>query len=502
MSYLERITKYSSGREKAVLGFVTGKGPLRKIRSTANAAYCEGRLFSKKRLKQAFEQSLFDDGAINRHVHHLIGEAEARPLFRILWDSANKAIAFDAWKKARKTNDFGVFAPKFQKIIDATRCVAEFKQASMGFASAYDARLDRLTPGMSVECADALIAEIMPYKDRLQSIPEQFRDDHKGVFSFPGSVQKDVVQKVMRALGLTKFNSELHDGEFHPLAFLLDEKVHLTFQSNPQDIVQTVLDVVHEAGHGLYRYHMGDTRRAHFLNMIDTSYNGPDEAAALFFEHYICRSPEFAEFLHGVIKDAAMNENLPCPSVRQIYRRLISDSGKLSRINATSTRYPFFLFQYHDIAKQLFSGDAQAADIPELWKQTSLKYHGRYVEDDVDQNELQDPHWCSGELGRFAAGYLPGLMMAAQIYKEMKHARPDAMGMVRTGDFTGVLDWAKKTIYWQNRRENFQDFIRNATGQSLSAQAFLDIELKRGNHPHACAKRPSTPRHAPVRIAA
>ncbi len=495
MTILFTLSAIGAQKQEGIFHHVIAHGMRAKLLTLFQLVRIERSLFSVTSLKSNFSNLTSSPLAIRNHLDHLAREAESRSLKQFLHDGFDIGLSYKAWEQAKEKNDFFILAPKLKKVVAGVRYLDEFKKAAMGFKSSYDARLDRLTPGMSSEVVDRLIARILPYRDRLQSIPAQYTDHQDTDFSCPKDTQIKVIKNVLQALGLNEDNTDLYNGNYHPLAFLINNRLKITHNINPTDIVQSVLDVVHEAGHGLFRLHMGEDSQNSFLNMTDMYYHGPDETTAFIFEQYICRTPEFAHFLHQQIKEAYDENEMEAPSFNQVYSRLMSDAGGLQRAKSCSTRYPFFLFQYYEIEKKLYEREIEVKDIPAEWQELSIKYHGWHVTDDPNQNVLQDPHWSTGEFGRFAGGYLPGLMMAAQMFETMIMQQPEALAEVARGNFTNIINWCKENIYTQDRRATFQDFVRHATGNELDPDAYLRVELAKEKYAprHVLLQRPKHP---------
>lgn len=445
-----------------------------------SALRSESRLYNVPRLKEAFDSA---SDAKNDMIERLLHHAETRSGIKALWHDYHKAMSFGAWQTAHTMNDFSLFAPKLERIIEAVRGIGRYKQELLGLESPYEARLDRLTPGLRLTDMEQYKADILAHKDKLRAVTIHDRYDEVQS-GWLGDVDRDtqleIVKDVLWGMGLNHANCNLlFEEDTYPLCFLFDEKVELTLQYNRDEPVQTVLDAVHEAGHAMLRVHMPEQAGHSFLGLIDEYYNAPDEAIALMFEQYVLRSPEFAEYLHGLFAKRLPEKEID-PEL--MVARLRYSSGGLNRYRAAPARRVMTLLQYYDIEKALIDDEVNVEDMPDMWKNSALEYHGFHVGDDPRQNILQDPHWATGEVGRFSAGYFLGTLIAAQLFETMQREAPDAMEGVGRGDFSSVIDWMKDYVFKHPRQEHYQKFVKRATGRNLDTGAFLRCALKR-NYP-------------------
>lgn len=428
-------------------------------------------------LREAFNSVA---GAKDDMVKRLLHHAETRSGIKALWHDYHKAMAFGAWQKAHKANDFSLFSPKLERIVNAVRRIGRYKQQLLGLESPYEARLDRLTPGLRLADMERYKAAILAHKEKLRdaTIHDKSKDIQSGwLDEIDRDTQLRIVEDVLWGMGLNHANCNiLFEKDTYPLCFLFDGKVELTLQYNSDEPVQTVLDAVHEAGHAMLRVHMCENTSRSFLGMIDEYYNAPDEAIALLFEQYVCRSPEFARYLHGVLAKHLPDKGID-PDL--LAARLHHGNGGLNRYRAAPARRIMTLLQYYDIEKALIDDEIDVREMPDRWKQSAMEYHGFHVEGDPRQNVLQDPHWSTGEIGRFAAGYFLGTLIAAQLFETMQQEAPDAMKKVERGDFSDVINWMKQYVFKHPRQEHYQKFVKHATNRELDTGAFLRCALRR-----------------------
>jgi carboxypeptidase Taq len=473
MAMPHRVSEANTRKEKNVFTFLTSNNIFKKAGALVGILREEITLRSKGFLKSIFNRSAENKKSIRAK---LIAQSEDRPFFAVLHESVSKVIAYGDWKEAHAENDFSKFEKSLQKIVGIVRRLGAFKKAARGdeIRSAYEARLDRLTPGLRIADIDAIKSELLPYAAAMIGRMAGPDIGSKGYIRMADEKQIAIIKDILKDFGLDEKNMTLHAGDVHPLAFFFDRKVHLTFRLNPDDLVQNVLDVLHETGHGLYRLHMPGKVRRSFMGQLDTMYNGIDEASALFFEHYVCRSDGFAEYLANKINAHAPELGV---TAGDIAKKVQENVDSLNRSNAHPRKYPLFTLAYYDLERQMIDEGVPVSAAPAMWETAMQKYFGASMQGrDVSQSVLQDPHWSSGEMGRFPAGYLIGSLTAAQLYEHMNRSDPQALAGIRNGDFSRVIDYCKTHIYNQEYRQDFRTFVHTATGNHFSIQPFLRVQ--------------------------
>jgi carboxypeptidase Taq len=86
---------------------------------------------------------------------------------------------------------------------------------------------------------------------------------------------------------------------------------------------------------------------------------------------------------------------------------------------------------------------------------------------------LQDIHWSLGILGYFPT-YALGTLMSAQLWAAIRRDLPDLDDRIRRGDFAPLLGWLRERVHRYGRRRSAARILHDATGEDLSADAWLE----------------------------
>ena len=85
---------------------------------------------------------------------------------------------------------------------------------------------------------------------------------------------------------------------------------------------------------------------------------------------------------------------------------------------------------------------------------------------------LQDVHWSFGAFGYFPT-YTLGNLYAAMLFKKAGEDLPSLNNDIAQGHLIPLKDWLNDRIHRHGRRYTSEELIKNATGQTLSAEPFL-----------------------------
>src|SRR5690606_2984627 len=159
---------------------------------------------------------------------------------------------FTAWMEARRANDFAIFQPKLERLVELQREKAD----ALGWQERrYDALLDLFEPGMrtaEVEqtfatLRDELVQILGQIRERLDAVDDEVLRRH-----YPADAQWEFTQELLRAIGFD-FERGRQDRSEHPFAisFSVDD-VRITTRVHENYLAQAVFATIHEAGHAFY----------------------------------------------------------------------------------------------------------------------------------------------------------------------------------------------------------------------------------------------------------
>jgi carboxypeptidase Taq len=94
---------------------------------------------------------------------------------------------------------------------------------------------------------------------------------------------------------------------------------------------------------------------------------------------------------------------------------------------------------------------------------------------------LQDIHWSMGAFGYFPT-YTLGNLYASQLLQSMRKELGDIDSIIKSGDWSPLLDWLRPRIHEQGSKWTPSELIKKATGKSPTPEPFLQyVEEKYSN---------------------
>lgn len=467
-------------REEAIVTFLTGHSITGKLQAVFNAAGIDRQLHNTAFMRRQFQAV----SGGQPPQDSLLGKLYVRSQNMTQWQAAmqlfRKAQAYGAWEKAHDNNEFAEYAKLLDKVISAQIDIESKSALSLGMASAYESRLDRFTPGLRendvLRWFEALTKQAKIFKRAAVlrgRLDDNSRQEVQHRLQVTPAQEQRIILRIMKDFGIDEHNADIHFAS-HPMCFDHGGRAQILLRSEHDHIIDAVMDAVHEAGHALYRIHMGDEVRESLLGLIETDYAGADECMAMLFDHHIAQTPEFAQYLTRVLKQELSDEAASYINEADMIGMLLARPHGLNRVSAGPEQYALFMVQYGRLEHGLMSGKITFAELADRWDKLSAVLHERSPEiHNLSETVYQDPHWALGELGRFSGGYLPGMLMAAQCYEMLDSEAPHAIDAIRHGDFSNVIAWAKNKLYSQKRHENYNAFMRHATKRGLDEEAFM-----------------------------
>lgn len=371
-----------------------------------------------------------------------------------------------AWTKAKRTNDFSLFAPYLEKLIAARRAQARYFAPDR---DPYEVLLDRYEKGLTIAQCDEFFATlretIVPLLADIQTRGKAVRTDFLDQ-EWPIDAQRRVSKKIMELWGLDPAHCYLAESE-HPFTTeFWRGDVRITTHYMPRDIFSNLYSVAHEGGHALYELNINPdydyTVVTHGATM------GIHESQSRLFENLVGRSRAFVHYLYPTLKEL-FPAQLADVSAEEIWRAVNRAEPGLIRTEADELTYCLHVMVRYEIEKQLIGGTLEAKDVPAVWAKLYKEYLGIEVPNDRD-GCLQDSHWSGGAFGYFPS-YALGSAYGAQMLRRMEQD-VDVWGAAARGDLTPITAWLREKVHQYGGLMEPADVVKNACGD-FSAEDYI-----------------------------
>lgn len=388
------------------------------------------------------------------------------------------ARAQDAWKSARKGNDFAAFQPWLEKMIALSRRKAECYGKPDG-GELYDALMDEYEADARAGEIDAVFT---PLRARLSDLVKELLEN--GTPPDLGPRRVHVSQAAQHAFGLrviSQMGFDLNAGRLdtttHPFCEgLAPGDTRLTTRYDEDYFMGALYGTMHEAGHGVYEQGLskvggdGEPSALFGTPLADSRSLGIHESQSRGWENFVGRGRAFWEWAKP-IADAHFGDGFKTFGVDDVYRSANVVERSFIRVEADEATYNLHVMLRFGLERAMIAGDLAVKDLPGEWNERFEEMMGVAVPDDA-HGCLQDVHWSFGLIGYFPT-YTLGNLYAAQFFEAIREETPDLDGRIAKGDMSPVLDWSRRHIHSLGRRYSAGEMCEKATGKALSAEPLM-----------------------------
>jgi carboxypeptidase Taq len=410
-----------------------------------------------------------DEAALIRNLRRDHQKAVNVPTDLAAEISSVSSHALTAWMAARDAEDYSLFAPSLERIIElAHRYIACF-EGKQKFAHPYDVLLDDFEPGLTTAELRGLFAtiqeELVPLVSAAAAAGEE---GHVFPGHFPQAGQKALADEVLRAVGYDPEHWRL-DPSVHPFArSMAHTDVRLTTRWEEDDLAMALYSCLHEFGHGLYEAQMSP---AHYrTTLAEATGLGVHESQSRLWENLVGRGRPFCEYLLPLLRKH-LGGPFEAIEVPELYRNVNQVRLSLIRIEADETTYNLHIALRFELELALIEGRLSVAELPDAWNEATHRLLGLDTPT-LKEGVLQDIHWGTGMLGYFPT-YTIGNLMSAQLWSALSGELPAIESDIAAGEFAPLREWLRDNIHRHGRKFTSRELLQRVTGEELRVEPFL-----------------------------
>jgi len=349
--------------------------------------------------------------------------------------------AQNIWQQAKNEDNFPLFAPYLEKIVEFNRKFAHYYNPDK---APYDALLNEYEEGMDMKTLDVFfgrlrqtISALLEKISRAEQIDDAFLNKH-----YPIQTQRVFSDYLMDVLGLDRSHCGIAETE-HPYTTNFNSKdVRITTHYHEDDLATSMYSVIHEGGHALYE--LGADERYDYTALSGGVSMGIHESQSRFYENIIGRSRAFIQYIFPKVKEL-FPEQLAGVDEEMFYRAVNKAQPSLIRTESDELSYCNHIMIRYEVEKQLIAGTLPVSQVPAEWNRLYKEYLGVDVPNDR-MGCLQDSHWSGGSIGYFPS-YALGSAYGVQMLCAMKKDLGDIYSDVARGDLSRITGWLKERIH-------------------------------------------------------
>jgi carboxypeptidase Taq len=377
------------------------------------------------------------------------------------------SAAFQAWQQARSENNFALFQPYMERVVDWRRRYADLFAP---YDHIYDPLLDDYEPGMKTREVQAIFDDLRPRQVALiQKVAARPMPDDAFLHQyFEPQKQWDFAARVITAFGYDWRHGRI-DKAAHPfsISFGVDD-VRLTTRVLPDFLNTCMFGTFHESGHGMYDQGIPlELNRSLLGNPASYAIH---ESQSRLWENLVGRSLPFWEHFYSDLQ-RTFPAQLGGVELRAFYHGINRVKPSFIRVEADEATYNLHIMLRMELEIALVEGSLAVADLPEAWNARMQDYLGLTPPNDA-QGVLQDVHWSNNYMGYFAA-YALGNLISAQLWERITADLPGLPEQIRQGQFDELLGWLRRNVHAQASRYEPQALVRRITGSGIDAGPYM-----------------------------
>ncbi len=377
------------------------------------------------------------------------------------------AMAHQAWAEARAKNEFPIFQPHLEKILELVqRFVAFFPPAD----HPYDTLLDNFEPGMKTAEVKAIFEALRPQQvELIRAISQRPQvDDSFLRLEYDEKAMWDFSNEVATAFGYD-WKRGRQDPTVHPFCTSFGHNdVRITSRWVPSLPFALLFGTMHETGHALYEQGVGSVWSRTPLE--GGASLGIHESQSRMWENLVGRSLPFWQHFYPKLQ-GRFPAQLGNVSLNQFYRGINKVQPSFIRVEADEATYNLHIMLRLELEIDMLEGKAAIKDLPEIWNAKMQDYLGVVPPNDA-KGVLQDVHWSGGMIGYFST-YALGNIISAQLWEKFNALNPDLEDQLRAGDASALLSWLRVKIHQYGRKYEPQELVQRVTSSKIDSAPYM-----------------------------
>ncbi|SER75447.1 carboxypeptidase Taq [Natrinema salaciae] len=379
--------------------------------------------------------------------------------------------AHPAWNEAKNTDDFSVFAPYLRKIVEKKR---DYAIAVDPDTDPYETLVGEFVPQLDFDTVERTILGV---KNELLPLLEEI---HRSDVSLnTNAVHGDYDEKEQFAAGRDLLDLIGFDWDRGRLD-TFDQPGTFGFPSDARvctwtdrSLYQTLYTTAHEAGHGLYAQGLPEEKYGTPLGQDRGTL--VHESQAALWENRVFAHRTFWDTFLPTLKERFPDIDAPAQEAYESVNYVRERNPVW--VEADELTGQIHVLLRFEIERDLINGNINVEEVPAVWNEKTEEYFG-VRPDTVAKGCLQDIHWVQGNIGYFPT-YTLGNALAAQFTAALERELGDIGDLIRDDEIDRILEWTQEHIHRHGRRYTTPTLIRRVTGESLSADDFIDYTTRK-----------------------
>ena len=419
---------------------------------------------------ESYRQSLdpdSDDACLLRVAKRTYDKETKVPGEKVAEFARVTTLGQEAWVRSRRADDFSIFRPVLEKIVDLRR---EYASYFAPYDHVYDPLLDDFEPGMKTADVKVIFDELRPKQvELIQAISQRPQvEDSFLHLKYPDKQQWDFGVEVATRQGYD-WQAGRQDRAPHPFTTSFGiHDVRITTRVHEDMFTSGLFSTIHETGHALYNQGVDWNLRRTFL--ADGASLAVHESQSRMWENLVGRSRPFWRFFYPRLQEY-FPEQLGNVDMETFYKAINRVQPSLIRTEADEATYNLHVMLRLELEIALMEGQLKVKDLPEAWNSRMQEYLGVTPPSDAN-GVLQDVHWSGGMIGYFST-YALGNLVSVQLWEIINRDIPNLEEQFEKGDFSALLGWLREHIHRHGAKYEPQDLVQKVAGSKIDPKPYL-----------------------------
>ena len=383
------------------------------------------------------------------------------------------AKASRIWEEAKQTNNFTLFEPVLDKMIEMKKQEAKYQEPEM---EPYEFMLSQYEKGMDSKQIEAIFTELknglVPLLAKIKAAPQPDLSALKGEYNL--NAQRDWQKFLLEYIGFDYEGGGVGEAE-HPFTTSLGNgDVRVTNHFYADEPIDAMFSAIHEGGHAIFEQNVDPC----FVNtaVANIDLMGLHESQSRFFENMLGRNWNFWTPIYEKLGEYLPQfKEIP----QELFYRAINDvKPSFIRTAADEVTYGLHVILRFEMEKAIFCDGVPTSQLPALWNQKMQEMLGICPETDA-KGILQDVHWSNGYFGYFPS-YLLGSIYDGMLLEQLEKEMGSVDEILAEGRVKEITKWLNEKIHRNGSLYTSREVIKNVCGtDEISAKPLLDYFYKK-----------------------
>lgn len=371
-----------------------------------------------------------------------------------------------AWQEAKQKDDFSIFAPKLEKMIEMTKRMYGYRKPDMEL---YEAMLDEYEPGMDSATIDRVFGELkaalVPLIRKIAA--KGSRVNPKFDRKYDLNEQRELQKVLLSYIGFDWSKGNVGETE-HPFTLnFSSQDVRVSNHFREDNAIDPMFSAIHEGGHAIFEQNVDPVLDGTVAGSCN--YMGIHESQSRFFENILGRNKNFWAPIYPKVQGCI--KELSDVSLDEFYREINRVECGMIRTMSDEVTYCLHIILRYEMEKLIIRENVNVNDLPRLWNEKMQELLGLTPGTDAE-GVLQDMHWSDGSFGYFPS-YLLGNVYDGMYIEAIEKELGSIDTILAEGRILDITHWLNEKIHKYGSTRFPKEVLKAVCGKEATAEPII-----------------------------